>query len=66
MLHYGSGTCCICLEEISCGLKLKNCNHLYHAYCITTWLKENDTCPICRADVYKSNLSWYNYLFGTE
>ena len=66
ILHYGTGTCCICLENIKCGFKLRNCPHYFHVKCITTWLRENDTCPMCRMNVYKTEKSWYNNLFGIE
>ena len=44
--------CCICL----CDIKKKKefvktkCGHIYHKYCIETWTKRNDTCPMCRAE----------------
>lgn len=48
--------CVICLEGFitgeSCQI-LSPCNHLFHSYCIKNWLKDNDTCPICRSVYYK-------------
>eukprot|EP01129_Flabellula_baltica_P017717 TRINITY_DN991_c0_g1_i3.p1 TRINITY_DN991_c0_g1~~TRINITY_DN991_c0_g1_i3.p1 ORF type:complete len:178 (-),score=8.83 TRINITY_DN991_c0_g1_i3:66-578(-) len=39
--------CCICLDqEVSVGLP--NCIHLFCRDCITQWLEQEDTCPICR------------------
>ena len=29
-------------------IKTLNCNHQYHKYCINIWLKEHNTCPLCR------------------
>ena len=40
-LHQDNGNCCICLEDIKCGFKLK-CGHYFHIYCITKWLKEEE------------------------
>lgn len=66
ILHYGSGTCCICLEDINCGFKLNNCHHLFHAYCITAWLKNNSTCPMCRTYVYNLKKPWYYFNMNWE
>jgi hypothetical protein len=45
--------CCICLEEISLGEKsiLLPCGHMFHSNCIVTWLKKNNTCPMCRFEI---------------
>ena len=42
--------CSICLEEkqnLEEWTNL-NCNHQYHAKCISEWFKKTDTCPDCR------------------
>uniref|UniRef100_A0A8C2K637 RING-type domain-containing protein n=1 Tax=Cyprinus carpio TaxID=7962 RepID=A0A8C2K637_CYPCA len=43
----------ICFSEYKAGerLRILPCLHDYHVKCIDRWLKENATCPICRADV---------------
>lgn len=43
--------CSICLEndnhlEIS---KITKCGHCFHTNCLTRWLVENNSCPICRS-----------------
>ena len=45
--------CSICLEEISMGAKtiLLPCGHMFHSNCILTWLKKNNTCPLCRFEI---------------
>lgn len=40
--------CSICYENLIDNVIKTNCNHLYHKYCIETWTKQNDTCPLCR------------------
>ncbi|KAB8289490.1 hypothetical protein EYC80_010651 [Monilinia laxa] len=30
------------------ALKMASCGHVFGRDCITTWLKTNDTCPMCR------------------
>ncbi|CAL0326315.1 unnamed protein product [Lupinus luteus] len=42
--------CAVCKDEIAVNDKAKilPCNHLYHCDCITPWLLNHDSCPICR------------------
>ncbi|KAI4895537.1 hypothetical protein NFI96_022530 [Prochilodus magdalenae] len=49
----GKTECQICFCDYTVGEKLRMlpCLHDYHVKCIDRWLKENSTCPICRADV---------------
>ncbi len=49
--------CCICLQDfgslssetgvIECGIRL-SCSHHVGSSCIATWLRSNNTCPVCR------------------
>ena len=45
--------CCICIDEIAIGQKtiLLPCGHMFHNDCIVTWLKKNNTCPMCRFEI---------------
>ena len=45
--------CCICLDEIAMGEQtiLLPCGHMFHNNCILTWLKKNNTCPMCRFEI---------------
>ncbi|XP_059401756.1 E3 ubiquitin-protein ligase RNF6-like [Carassius carassius] len=49
----GKTDCQICFSEYNPGerLRILPCLHDYHVKCIDRWLKENATCPICRADI---------------
>lgn len=60
LLQVRSGSdhlCCICLQEIGtlspetgiieCEIRLP-CSHLIGSACIATWLRSNNTCPLCR------------------
>ena len=43
------GDCSICLKKMYCNNSIKTeCNHTYHKICLETWLKDKDTCPMCR------------------
>ena len=39
--------CPICFIEIGNDYKALEWWHPYHESCISIWLKDNDTCPIC-------------------
>jgi len=44
-------TCTICFDDDT-EIKLV-CKHSFHVNCINQWLKENETCPYCRWNVYR-------------
>ena len=45
--------CCICLSEVELGKEamLLPCGHLFHYKCSLSWLKNNNTCPMCRFEI---------------
>ncbi|XP_029992558.1 E3 ubiquitin-protein ligase CIP8 isoform X2 [Sphaeramia orbicularis] len=49
----GNTQCQICFCDYTNGEKLRMlpCFHDYHVQCIDRWLKDNATCPICRANL---------------
>ncbi|KAK7891290.1 hypothetical protein WMY93_023253 [Mugilogobius chulae] len=49
----GNTQCQICFCDYTNGEKLRMlpCFHDYHVKCIDRWLKDNTTCPICRANL---------------
>ncbi|RPA94497.1 hypothetical protein L873DRAFT_1830297 [Choiromyces venosus 120613-1] len=42
--------CTICKEELVIDEEVSQlpCKHCYHFECVSRWLEEHDTCPICR------------------
>jgi hypothetical protein len=44
--------CSICLESISCGVKIRTCQHVFHRECLQPWLTKEFTCPLCRNYVF--------------
>jgi hypothetical protein len=44
--------CTICLERMYINdtqyIFATDCDHYFHTKCIVKWLKDNNTCPICR------------------
>uniref|UniRef100_A0A7S0ZCS5 RING-type E3 ubiquitin transferase n=1 Tax=Timspurckia oligopyrenoides TaxID=708627 RepID=A0A7S0ZCS5_9RHOD len=47
-------TCTICLMEfeISEHVKRLPCFHIFHDECITRWLRQSNSCPLCVADIH--------------
>ena len=43
-------SCCICLDDIQLKEEtvLLPCGHMFHWNCCLNWLKQNNTCPMCR------------------
>ena len=47
-------TCSICLRTMSTDDDIRrppSCLHLYHKTCISDWLLQQDSCPLCRSSV---------------
>ena len=50
-------SCAICLGEFEAGdcvITLPACFHEFHEECVSRWLMDKTTCPICRNDVQQS------------
>mmetsp|Transcript_10131 Transcript_10131/g.25939 ORF Transcript_10131/g.25939 Transcript_10131/m.25939 type:complete len:168 (+) Transcript_10131:229-732(+) len=50
----GAGVeCPVCRESISVGDKLQRlpCKHAFHPPCLAPWLKEHNSCPMCRHEL---------------
>lgn len=47
------GECTICIDEMNLGDEaiVLPCKHWFHEECVVLWLKEHNTCPICRAPI---------------
>lgn len=47
--------CTICIEELKEGdtSVFLPCKHWFHEDCVVLWLKEHNTCPICRTPIEK-------------
>jgi hypothetical protein len=45
--------CSVCLDNVKIGdeVVVLPCNHWYQEACATAWLKEHNTCPICRTGI---------------
>jgi len=49
----GKAECTICIDELKKGdeVSVLPCKHWYHGECVVLWLKEHNTCPICRMPI---------------
>jgi len=49
----GNDSCCVCMEEHELGQKATklSCGHIFHKACISSWLEQRCTCPICRFEM---------------
>lgn len=47
------GRCTVCIDDVGVGdeVVVLPCKHWFHDGCVVLWLKEHNTCPICRASV---------------
>ncbi|KAK6221871.1 hypothetical protein QIS74_04743 [Colletotrichum tabaci] len=51
----GKTECTICIDGFSEGddATVLPCKHWFHDQCVVMWLKEHNTCPICRTPIEK-------------
>ena len=54
--------CVICMEDFKNGDKSTNlpCLHMFHTNCIQSWLKKQNTCPICKFKLTEDNINNIN------
>jgi len=47
------GSCAICLETVAtgCPVPVLECGHGFHWDCLTAWVKEAPSCPVCRRPI---------------
>ncbi|PIA64475.1 hypothetical protein AQUCO_00100154v1 [Aquilegia coerulea] len=48
--------CTICLDDMEEGDEARTieCKHTFHTNCISEWVKQKATCPLCRFDMYST------------
>ncbi|GAO15751.1 uncharacterized protein UV8b_00929 [Ustilaginoidea virens] len=53
----GKAECSICIDEMKEGetAVFLPCKHWFHEDCVVLWLKEHNTCPVCRTPIEKPN-----------
>lgn len=47
------GECTICIDDMGVGdeVTVLPCKHWFHNDCVVLWLRQHNTCPICRAPI---------------
>lgn len=45
--------CSVCITDFEIGNKgiFLPCGHIFHPDCIKPWLKDHNTCPVCRKEL---------------
>ena len=53
--HDGTVECNICFEEYDANSKIVklpcDARHFFHEKCIEEWLKQNNSCPLCKKPI---------------
>lgn len=51
------GECTICISDVSVGDEVVclPCKHWFHEDCVIMWLKEHNTCPVCRMAIEENS-----------
>lgn len=49
--HKKEESCSICLNAFSDVVVQLVCNHIFHKECVTSWVHQSRTCPVCRTVV---------------
>jgi hypothetical protein len=57
--------CAICFEPLTTAspptpgaesaVTINKCGHVFGKQCITKWMREHNTCPVCRVEIFKNN-----------
>ncbi|KAI1258874.1 hypothetical protein F5Y18DRAFT_433893 [Xylariaceae sp. FL1019] len=49
----GKGECTICIDDVKLGdeVIVLPCKHWFHEECASLWLKQHNSCPVCRAAI---------------
>uniref|UniRef100_A0A4W4FD42 RING-type domain-containing protein n=1 Tax=Electrophorus electricus TaxID=8005 RepID=A0A4W4FD42_ELEEL len=53
-------SCAVCIDSFKRGDVVTNlpCRHVFHKTCIEPWLLEHHTCPMCKYDILKGEVSF--------
>ena len=51
--------CAICQDDFECGHRVLRlpCRHTYHDECVTKWLEQHSSCPVCRREMPSTSSS---------
>ena len=53
--RYEPPTCSICMQEMTTGLAVTKCGHVFHAECLKNCMKVRNQCPECRSLITASS-----------
>jgi hypothetical protein len=54
--------CTTCMDSFNLGEEVGElaCHHIFHVDCIIPWLRNHNTCPVCRQQVNPETENWRN------
>ena len=66
LLEESKEPCTVCQDAVESGAITLTmpCNHSFHKDCLLPWLKEHNTCPICRCEIESSCARYNQQNFG--
>ncbi|KAJ1617997.1 hypothetical protein T492DRAFT_567594, partial [Pavlovales sp. CCMP2436] len=46
---FANDVCCVCLSSVRTPARSRvlRCGHVFHAKCISQWLQQRPSCPLC-------------------
>jgi len=58
----GEQSCSICILELEGGERIADldCNHYFHADCLSEWIKKKNSCPLCQAEGIAEEIRSYD------
>lgn len=54
----GDTTCIVCREEMSVAASCTKlpCTHILHTACLSSWFQRQQSCPLCRENIFQSRM----------
>lgn len=61
-------SCSICREIVvpNNNILTLHCGHLYHEFCVSEWMQQAQTCPVCRAHINQPPSQVYAHFEESE
>merc|ERR1712083_798443 len=64
--HKKCSICCAKFKLHGDATMLAPCKHIFHDLCILQWLKQNNTCPLCRKELMTVDYDYESSKWGDK